>query len=102
MLVTQSGQELTVQRGNQAFTYALDGSERPGPPGGETKSTLAVEGGKVVVTWKREYFAGAQAGYVTNTGRDVYTRSGTTLTVERTTTTPKGSTTVKAVYNKVS
>ena len=105
LVVTQSATEITVQRGNQLFTYAVDGSETPGPPGGETKSRMAWEGGKLVVTWKREFFAGADRGYQTSTGRDVYAVSGSTLTVERTVTNARGSggtQTVKAVYNKSS
>jgi hypothetical protein len=94
-----------MQRGNQTFTYNIDGSEAPGPPGGETKSRMAWEGGKLIVTWKREFFAGTDRGYQTSTGRDVYTLSGSTLTVERTVTNARGSggtQTVKAVYNKSS
>jgi hypothetical protein len=105
MIVTQSATEITVQRGNQSFTYSVDGSETPGPPGGETKSRMAWEGGKLVVTWKREFFAGADRGYQTSTGRDVYSLSGSTLTVERTVTNARGSggtQTIKAVYNKAS
>lgn len=105
IIVTQSATEITVQRGNQTFTYNVDGSETPGPPGGETKSRMAWEGGRLVVNWKREFFAGADRGYQTSTGRDVYSLSGSTLTVERTMTNARGSggtQTVKAVYNKSS
>jgi hypothetical protein len=105
LIVTQSATEITVQRGNQTFTYNVDGSEMPGPPGGETKSRMAWEGGRLVVTWKREFFAGADRGYQTSTGRDVYTLSGPTLTVERTITNARGSggtQTVKSVYNRSS
>ena len=105
LVVMQSATEITVQRGNQSFTYNVDGSETPGPPGGETKSRMAWEGGNLVVTWKREFFAGADRGYQTSTGRDVYSLGGSTLTVERTVTNARGSggtQTVKAVYNKSS
>jgi hypothetical protein len=105
LVVTQSSTEITVQRGNQTFTYNIDGSEMPGPPGGETKSRMAWEGGRMVVTWKREFFAGADRGYQTSTGRDVYTLSGSTLTVERTVTNARGSggtQTVRSVYSKSS
>jgi hypothetical protein len=57
------------------------------------------------VTWKREFFAGADRGYQTSTGRDVYTLSGSTLTVERTITNARGSGAtqmVRSVYNKTS
>jgi hypothetical protein len=105
LVVTQSATDITVQRGNQTFVYNLDGSELPGPPGGETKSRMAWEGGMLVVTWKREFFAGAERGYQTSTGRDVYTVSGSTLTVERTVTNARGSggtQTVKSVYTRSS
>jgi hypothetical protein len=99
--ITQAGNDLTVARGNQTFIYHLDGTEMTGPPGGETKSTVAWEGGKFVVTWKREFFAGAQAGYVTATGKDTYTISGGVLTVERQSNDPRrGAETVQAVYTK--
>jgi hypothetical protein len=103
LIVTQSATEITVQRGNQTFVYNIDGTEMPGPPGGETKSRIAWEGDKLVVTWKREFFAGAERGYQTSTGRDVYTLSGATLTVERTINNARGSggtQTVKSVYNR--
>ncbi len=103
MVITQTAAEITVQRGNQSFTYKTDGSEMPGPPGGETKSTMAWQNGTLVVTWKREFFAGANLGYQTASGRDVYTLSGGTLTVERTVTNARGNggtQTTKSVYTK--
>jgi len=104
MVITQSATDITVQRGNQTFTYKVDGSEMPGPPGGETKSTMAWDGGRLIVTWTREFFAGADRGYQTSSGRDVYTLSGDTLTVERTTTNARGrnggTQTVTSVYRK--
>lgn len=103
LVVTQSASDITVQRGNQTFVYNVDGSEVPGPPGGETKSRMAWEGNTLVVTWKREFFAGAERGYQTSTGRDVYTLNGSTLTVERTVTNGRGNggtETVKSVYTK--
>lgn len=103
MVVTQSATEITVQRGNQTFVYKRDGSEMPGPPGGETKSRMRWENGALVVTWTREFFAGKEPGYQTSTGRDVYTLSGSTLTVERSVTNARGkggAQTVKSVYTK--
>jgi hypothetical protein len=85
LVIGRSDTQLTVARGGQTFVYNLDGSEVPGPPGGETYSKMAWEGGKLVVTWRRQYYAGA-AGFKVNTGRDVYTLNGNTLTVERTQT----------------
>lgn len=103
MVITQSATEISVQRGNQTFTYKTDGSETPGPPGGETKSTMTWENGALVVTWKREFFAGAARGYQTSSGRDVYTRSESTLTVERTISNARGNggtQTLKSVYSR--
>ena len=86
MVITQTPAEITIALGfNNNYIYNLDGSERTGPPGGETKSRIAWEGGKLVVTWKREYFAGPEQGYLTSTGKDTYVMDGNVLTAERTT-----------------
>lgn len=102
LIITRSATELTVSQGGAGnYIYNLDGSERTGPPGGETKSKIAWEGGKLVVTWKREYFAGPDKGYLTSTGRDTYTLDGNVLTVERMTALPsQPAQTRKTVYNK--
>jgi hypothetical protein len=98
--IVEGAGTVTVTRGNQEFVYNLDGSETPGPPGGETKSMLTRDGGKLIVTWKREYFAGA-LGYVTATGRDVYSLEGGMLKVERMTADPRrGEQTITSVYAK--
>ncbi len=103
MVIRQTDTELVVSTGNQNVYYNLDGSERTGPPGGETKSRIAWEGNKLVVTWRREFFAGPDKGYVTSTGRDVYTLDGTTLTVEKTSVMPQQAPqTRKIVYSKSS
>jgi hypothetical protein len=101
-VITKSPTDLTVSQGGAGnYIYNLDGSERTGPPGGETKSKMAWEGGKLVVTWKREYFAGPDKGYLTSTGRDTYTLDGSVLTVERMTALPsQPAQTRKTVYNK--
>ena len=101
MVIVKTDETLTVTLGGANYIYNLDGSERTGPPGGETKSKIATDGGKVVVTWKREYFAGPDKGYQTSTGRDTYTVSGGVLTVERMTALPgEAPQTRKTVYNK--
>jgi hypothetical protein len=104
LVITKSDTELTVSQGGAGnYIYNLDGSERSGPPGGETKSTIAWQDDKLVVTWKREFFAGPERGYVTSTGKDVYTVAGNVLTVERMSTTPPQSPqTRKTIYNKSS
>ena len=102
MVITQTATDITVALGfNNNYIYNLDGSERTGPPGGETKSRIAWDGGKLVVTWKREYFAGPEQGYLSSTGKDVYTMDGNVLTVERTTTAPPQPTqTRRTVYTR--
>ena len=102
LVITKSDVDLTVSQGGTGnYIYNLDGSERSGPPGGETKSKMSVQGGMMVVTWKREYFAGPDKGYLTSTGRDTYTLAGGVLTVERTTNLPgQPPVTRKTVYNK--
>jgi hypothetical protein len=101
MVITKSDTELTVLLGGANYIYNLDGSERSGPPGGETKSKMTVQGGAMVVTWKREYFAGPDKGYLTSTGRDAYALDGGVLTVERMTAVPgQPAQTRKTVYNK--
>jgi len=101
MVIAKSDQDITVTLGNANYIYNLDGTERTGPPGGETKSRMAWDGGRLVVTWKREFFAGPDKGYLTSTGQDTYTRAGNVLTVERMTALPsEAPQTRKTVYNK--
>jgi hypothetical protein len=102
LVITKSETDLTVSQGGTGnYIYNLDGSERSGPPGGETKSKMTVQNGTMVVTWKREYFAGPDKGYLTSTGRDTYALDGGVLTVERMTTLPgQLPVTRKTVYNK--
>ncbi len=101
MVIAKGDDTMTVTLGNANYIYNLDGSERTGPPGGETKSRISVDGGRLVVTWKREFFAGPEKGYETSTGRDTYTLDGTVLTVERMTMLPgQAAQTRKTVYNK--
>ncbi len=101
IVIRQTADELFVTQNGQAVPYKFDGSETAGPPGGETHSTAAWDGGKLVITWKREYYAGVKDGYVTSRGKDVYTRAETVLTIEKTATAPQGQTTTrKLVYNK--
>jgi hypothetical protein len=70
LVITKTATELTVSQGGTGnYIYNLDGSERTGPPGGETKSRIAWEGGKLIVTWKREYFAGPDNRWSCRRGR---------------------------------
>jgi hypothetical protein len=99
MVITQSSTEITIAVGGANYIYNLDGSERTGPPGGETRSKITWDGGTLVVTWKREFFAGPEKGYLTSTGKDTYVLDGSVLTVERTTVQPsQPPQTRKAVY----
>ena len=105
LVISKTDTELTVSQGGAGnYIYNLDGTERTGPPGGETKSTIAWQGGTLIVTWKREFFAGPERGYVTSTGKDTYTLAGNVLTVEKMSTAPpqgpQGTQTRKTVYNK--
>ncbi|HVZ21305.1 MAG TPA: hypothetical protein VG871_09605 [Vicinamibacterales bacterium] len=101
MAIMKDANTLTVSVGGADYIYNLDGSERTGPPGGETKSKIAWDGGTLVVTWKREYFAGPDKGYLTSTGRDTYRLAGNVLTVERMTNAPpQPPQTRKTVYTK--
>jgi hypothetical protein len=104
LVITKTDTELTVSQGGAGnYIYNLDGSERSGPPGGETKSTISWSDGKLVVSWKREFFAGPDRGYVTSSGKDVYTVAGNVLTIERMSATPpQAPQTRKTVYIKTS
>ena len=101
LVITQDAAQMVVTQGNMVLRYRFDGSETILPPGGETKATAAWEKGRLVVSNKREYFAGPRDGYVTTTGRDVWALEGSTLTVERSVTDQRGrTTTARAVYTR--
>jgi hypothetical protein len=103
MVISKTATQITVSLNGADYIYNLDGSERTGPPGGETKSTIKFQDGKLVVTWHREFFAGPDKGYITSHGVDTYSVSGNVLTVEKMSQVPPaGPKTVKTVYNKVS
>ncbi len=102
LVITKSATEIIVSQGGTSnYIYNLDGSERSGPPGGETKGRMAWQDGKLLVTWKREYFAGPEKGFLTSTGKDIYSLTGSVLTVERTIVAPgQPAQTRTTVYNK--
>jgi hypothetical protein len=102
LVITKTETQLTVSQGGTGnYIYNLDGTERTGPPGGETKSSISWQDGKLVVVWKREFYAGPDRGYVTSNGKDVYTVVGNVLTVERMSATPpQAPQTRKTTYNK--
>lgn len=100
LAITQSPTQVTIQQGAQNLTYTFDGTETFYFQNGEIRATAAWDGAKLVVSWKREFFAGPTQGYVTTTGKDVYSLAGNVLTVEKSTTTPQATQTRKVVYNK--
>ena len=100
LAIAQTPTEVTITQGAQSVTYKFDGTETFYFQNGEVRATAAKDGGKLTVSWKREFYAGPAQGYTTTTGKDVYSLAGSVLTVERSTTTPQGTTTRKLVYNK--
>jgi hypothetical protein len=91
---------VSIALGALTIAFKLDGTEAFWFQGGENRGTAAWDGGALVVSWKREFYAGPRQGYVTYSGKDVYRVAGNILTVEKTTTGPDASDTKKFVYNK--
>jgi hypothetical protein len=101
MLIRQTPADLSIQRGAQTITYHFDGTETFYFSRGEVRATAAWDGDKFVISWKKEFYAGPTEGYVTTTGKDIYSLAGSVLTQESTTVPPKGSSTInKTVFNK--
>ena len=100
LVITQTPAQVTIAQGTQNVIYKFDGTETFYFQNGEIRATAAKEGGKLIVSWKREFYAGPTQGYTTTTGKDVYSVAGSVLTVERSTTTPQGTTSRKVVYNR--
>jgi hypothetical protein len=99
IVIRQTPAELTVLQGTSTYTYKLDGTESWTPPA-ETKAVAKWEDGRLVISWKREFFGGPTIGYFTNTGRDVYALTANVLTIEKTATTREGTATYKYVFTK--
>ena len=100
LAIAQTPTEVVITQGTQNLTYKFDGTETFYFQNGEVRATAAKEGGKLIVSWKREFYAGPAQGYTTTTGKDVYSLAGSVLTVDRSTTTPQGTTTRKVVYTR--
>jgi hypothetical protein len=100
LAISQTPAEVTIAQGQQNLTYKLDGTETFYFQNGEIRATAAWDGGTLVVSWKRELFAGPTKGYITTTGKDSYSVAGTVLTIVKTTVAPEGAQTRKVVYNK--
>jgi hypothetical protein len=98
--VTQSATEVTISQGTRGTSYKLDGSENWAP---SIKTNAKIDSGKLVITWRREVYLGPKAGaaaYDKQTGTDTYSVAGDVLTIDKTATTAKGTTTGKVVYTR--
>ena len=100
IVIRQTPADISITRGAQNLTFQFDGTETFWFQQGEVRATLAWDGAKVVISWKKEVFAPAEGAYVTTTGKDVYSLSGSELRQESTTVSPKGTTLIKTVYVK--
>jgi hypothetical protein len=103
LVIKQTGTELTVEsalaNGAQTAVYKLDGSESVNKTGrGESKSKASWDGANLVVTGKQA-LSTPQGDFEIDI-KDVYSVSGTTLTLTTTRTTPRGENTRKLVFNK--
>lgn len=100
LVIRQAADDVSIARGARNLTYHFDGTETFHFEAGEVRSTVAWDGDKLVVSWKRELFAGPTEGYVTTTGKDVYSLAGSVLTQESSTVSPKGTIRSKTVYTR--
>jgi len=103
LVIKQTGAELTVEstlpNGAQTSVYKLDGSESVNKMGmGEAKSQASWDGGNLVITGKQAI--STPQGDIELDIKEVYSVSGSTLTVTTTRTTPRGENTRKLVFNK--
>jgi hypothetical protein len=100
LTISVAADNASITLGAQPVVFKFDGTETFWFQGGEYRGTAAWEGGRLVVSWKREFYAGPRQGYMNYSGRDVYTVANGALTVEKTTTGPAGTATKKFVYTK--
>jgi hypothetical protein len=100
LTISQTPTEVTIAQGPQTLTYKFDGSETFYFQNGEIRAIAAWDGGRLIVSWKKELFAGPTKGYVTTTGKDSYSLAGSVLTIEKITVAPEGAQARKVVYNK--
>ena len=102
LVITQKGNELVVQQGEQKYTLMLDGtaSEIPGMRGQPMNVKTKWDGPKLVVEGTATFEG--QQGKVTVTRKDTWSLEdgGQTLVLDRVSTTPMGERKVKAVYTK--
>jgi hypothetical protein len=100
IMIRQTPIDVSIQRGAQTITYNLDGSETFAFIRGEVRATAAWEGDRFVISWKKDFYAGPKEGYVTSSGKDVYSMAGSVLTEESTTVTPTGTTSTKTIFTR--
>jgi len=100
IVIRQAADDVSIARGPRILTYHFDGTETFHFDAGEVRSTVAWDGDKLVVSWKKEVFSPTDGNYVTTTGKDVYSLSGNQLAVDSTTVSPKATTRLKTVFNR--
>ena len=100
LIIRQTADDVSIARGPRNLTYHFDGTETFHFDAGEVRSTVAWDGDKLVVSWKKEVFSPTDGNYVTTTGKDVYSLSGNELTLESTTVAPKATTKNRTVLTK--
>jgi hypothetical protein len=100
LMISPAADAVSIAQGAQTVTFKLDGTETFWFQGGENRGTAAWNGGKLEVSWRREFYAGPRQGYVTYSGKDVYGVTGNVLSLEKTTAGPNGTETKNYVYNK--
>ena len=103
LVIKQTGAELTVEstlpNGAQTAVYKLDGSESVNKMGmGEAKSKATWDGANLVITGKQAI--STPQGEMAIDTKEVYSVSGSTLTVTTSRTTPRGENTRQVVFNK--
>ncbi len=103
LVIKQTGADLTVEstlaNGAQTAVYKLDGSESVNKTAmGQSKSKASWDGANLVIAGKQSITT--QQGEFEIDTKDVYSVSGSTLTVTTTRTTPRGENTRKLVFNK--
>ena len=103
LVIKQTGTELTVEstlaNGAQTAVYKLDGSESVNKTAmGESKGKASWDGANLVVAGKQAI--STPQGDFEIESKDVYSVSGTTLTLTTTRITPRGENTRKLVFNK--
>ena len=105
MTIKQTPTQLTIDRtmgqGTQTAVYKLDGTESTNTVGaGEAKSKTVWQGPMLVITTSQMMQGRGGGDPIAVEIKEVYGVDGGALTIERTQTTPAGTTTRKLVYDK--